>query len=773
MLWETEEKKRLFLWPVRRILMAITAAYLSGILLSAIAVFPQGYFAHLSILVLALSLIRMKQRKSMLFFIMCFMLLLGNVHAGNEVNKRDVPTAPGVLIEGTVSRIEKSYRVYLSDVHIDGRASGYARDVVVTLMQEEEASQVVHPRVGQRISGKGRLFAPDEKRNPGGIDWRISSICKGYELSGYLLPGWMAQGEAVFSFRECLRICRDAINRRIASIFGAQAPLFQGIMLGDKSSLDEEITAAMRLTGIAHILTVSGMHLSMIAWSISALLERLPMGRRRKSLILAVVLMLFTGLTGAAAGTIRACIMAVLRERAKQRGRRYEPLTALSFAALCMTLVQPLWLLSASFQFSFFVVLCIQLFAQAFSAFAARHLRMSGRLMPFTNLLTVSLSAQLGSVPMQLMLYGYVPLLSLPMNLLCSMLMPLLLLGGWFAAGVSLLSMRAGLGIARGLSLVAFVLESLSLSVAAIKGAIVRLPAPHSITMLLILALLLLLTRRIRFGSQRRAAALLILLAVGVSYACRFDTGTRYVQLDVGQGDGALLRRGNRAVLIDVGPADSYEMLRYLRHEGLYVDAVILSHLDEDHAGALGLLLSSEVDIPAVVIAAHADEDELSPTVRDAFNRLNKDSIALHEVCRGNRIDVNGISLEVLSPDDWMVGSNERSLLMYGCAEEVTFLLAGDLPIESEPDFIPEVDILKVAHHGSKNSTSDAFAAMASPEIAIISAGADNRYGHPHARVLEALKEAQILRTDKHGCIIIHLKEGKMEPECFIRSENE
>lgn len=747
--------------------MAVTLAYLTGIGLSVFAVIPKGYFVLLSMFLLVSGVIRLKQRKSMLFFAMAFMLMLGNMRAGYEMQRRDAPTAPGVMLEGTISRIEKPYRVYLKDVYIDGNSAGYVRDAVVTLMRDEDelAPQIY---VGQRVVGKGRLFAPEVKRNPGGVDWRIQAICKGYELSGYLLPGWSAEGNAVFSLSECMRLRRSAINERIGVLFGDQAALFQAIMIGERSALDGEIIAAMRLTGTAHILTVSGLHLSLIAGVVSALLGCISLNRRVRFGILTVFLLLFTMLTGAAAGTIRACIMAVLRERAKMRGRRYEPLTALSFAALCMTLVQPLWLFNSSFQFSFFVVLSIQLFGHAFHAFAARRMKLSGLPLRLCSMLSVSLSAQLGSIPMQLMLYGYVPLLSLPMNLLCAMIMPALLLGGWLAAVLSLFSLHAGTGLARLLSWIADAFELFSLWAASVRGAIFRLPAPWGWTVLLIFVLLLLLTARIRFGRRRYLAAALVLFAAAGGYTLRFDPGTAYVQLDVGQGDAALFRCGRHAVLVDVGPTDSYEILRYLRHEGLMVDAVILSHLDEDHAGALGVLLASEIEIPAVIIARGAADEEATQEVRAALDHLGMRGIAMHEVRSGDHIDVNKVSIDVLSPDDSLRGSNERSLLLHARTEEVTFLLAGDLPMDSEPEYVPEVDVLKTAHHGSKNSTSDAFAAMASPDIAIISVGANNRYGHPHARVLDVLEDALVLRTDRHGCITLRLDNGIYDVRCFL-----
>jgi competence protein ComEC len=127
----------------------------------------------------------------------------------------------------------------------------------------------------------------------------------------------------------------------------------------------------------------------------------------------------------------------------------------------------------------------------------------------------------------------------------------------------------------------------------------------------------------------------------------------------------------------------------------------------------------------------------------------------------------------VLLPDDTMLaGGNERSLLLHANAEDVSFLLTGDLPVDGEPDFVPDADVLKVAHHGSRNSTSDVFAAKASPSLALISVGKNNGYGHPHRRVLDALKGAQILRTDMHGCITLRLRNGRYRAGTFLNDSD-
>ena len=750
--------------------MTATAAYLCGISLASIVIFPTRFMGILCASLLVFSALRMAQRRSALFYLALLMLFLGNLRAGLVLGAQDAPTAANVWIEGQVDEVLRPYRVRLSGVSVDGQAMDYAHDVVVTLMADDEGSLPQHPFVGQRVSGKGRLFSPDVKRNPGGMDWRIQSLCDGYELSGYLLEGWVADGAAVFSLTECFRLLRSSIVSRVERIFGGKAALFQGIMLGDRSALDSEVAAAMRLTGIAHILTVSGLHMGMIAQVLGRLIDRMPIRRRNRFVLLGVCLSGFACLTGAAAGTVRALIMALVREYAVLRGRKYEPLTALFFAALCMTLVNPLWLLTASFQFSFFVVLSIQLFSVGFARIGSRRTAGHSALEFLMNLAALSASAQIGSIPMQLLLYGYIPVLSLPMNMLCGMIMPILLLGGWGVTLLSYLSFLVSAHAAQLLVWLASVFEMVSVAVAGSRYAILRLPAPYEISVLLAMGLMLLLSYRILLGHGRRRAAILVGVMLVLSYLPRFNPQPRYVQLDVGQGDAAVMRSGRRAVLIDVGPADSYDALRYLRYEGLSVDAVILSHADEDHAGGLGILLASEVSVPAVITARDALDEVVSPDVQAVLSQICQSGIPVHEMDLGMRIQTNGMTFDVLSPHNALRGSNERSLLLHAELEDVDFLLTGDLPADCEPAFIPDVDVLKAAHHGSADATSERLVQLASPSLALISVGEDNRYGHPSSRVLDTLARcgAQILRTDEHGCITLWLKDGAYQSSCYF-----
>ena len=683
------------------------------------------------------------------------MCLLGNVWAGAALGRRDAPTPPGVYISGTVTAIERENRVYLSDVTVEDGVSPRHR-VLVTLMRQGNAHRE-KVRVGQRISGRGRLFAPSEARNPGGVDERIGALASGYELSGYILPGWETHGKAVFSLRSWMRTLRSALLAHMARVFGESAPLYQALLLGDRSAMEDDVVAAMRLTGTVHILTVSGMHLSLIAMGIARLLRHVPLGRGTRFLLQTAILAFFTCLTGGAPGTIRAFIMAMLRAWASLRGRRYDPLTALACAALAMAVVNPMTALTASFQFSFFVVLGILLLAAGLSAWIAAHNGWARRFPRACGAVGVSMSAQAAAIPMQLLLYGYVPVFALPMNLLAGALVPVLMAVGALCAAVGALHPELGGLLGHILCWPGAAFMQLSLAVADLPGGICRLPAPGTWMLPLVGAAMALASPAVRLGRKRGQALALCLTVMLAGYLPRLQPAVRYVQLDVGQGDAALIRSGRSAVMVDVGPADSYDALRYLRHEGLTLHTVILTHLDEDHAGALAALLRSEVRVGRIVMARDAEKDVGSQTVSNALLLARQMGVHMAYAEAGDEIEAAGIRFDVLSPDMTLKGSNERSLALYAEIKGTSFLLTGDLPISSEMKDAPDCDVLKVAHHGSKNATSERFLLRATPSVAIISVGAGNNYGHPTERVLGDLAAvgATVYRTDEAGCITL------------------
>ena len=359
---------------------------------------------------------------------------------------------------------------------------------------------------------------------------------------------------------------------------------------------------------------------------------------------------------------------------------------------------------------------------------------------------------------MQLLYYGYIPILAMPMNLLCGVCLPVMMLGGWTVVAASEV-LPATVGAAASLlGCFSSMLGNVCAAAAKIPWGIVRLPVPYEGTIIIALAFLFLVSKQVYVRAKRRRMALVLLASLILLYLPRFDPALRYVQLDVGQGDSAIIRKNRQAILLDVGPENEYAALHYLRHEGLFVDAVILSHADEDHAGALQTLLDSEVTFDRIVMPVGALEDMSSQAVADAMTKAQEKAVSFEFYEKGDKVTAGGFAFSVLSPDADMKGSNERSLVLYADLEGMRLLTLGDLPQKCEMDKVPGCDILKVAHHGSRYATSRELLEQARPKIAIISVGR-NSYGHPADRVILDLNDigARIFRTDQNGCITIWL----------------
>lgn len=744
----------LFLFPVRRKLMGITLLFLAGIVINWIISPNTVWSCALCVLSIVWGVLRRIHRKNAFFCALAAAAAMGCLMASVQMNIHDRPTSGKVYFTGVVDEIKKENRVYVRDVQAGIIPS---RRVLVTLMEEKDAPcQQVKP--GQRIEGIGRLYEQREKRNPGGMNRRLRALADGYELSGYILPGWKAEGKAEFSVREMFRRMREACFNHFEKVFGQGAPVFQALLLGERWGMDGEVVNAMRMTGIVHLLTVSGLHMSLMAEAFRHILKRLHAGRWMSFFVQFSALFFYAGLTGAAPGTVRALIMAMMRMLASCRGRKYDPLTALSASALVMMCMRCAIVFDPSFQFSFFVVLGMILLEDRMKAWFPK----------MNRAVSSSLSAQLAVWPIQLFYSGYLPVLALPMNILSTMILPFLMISGMSCALIGTAWPGLGCFLGKGLAAITEMMQQLTLQAAGL--GVCRLPAPYGISLFLYMIVLALLSRSIRYGKARSRVCMgVVVLFIGL-YVPRFHTGFRYVQLDVGQGDGALLRKGRSAVLIDVGPADSTDVLQYLRTEGLEVDAVILSHLEQDHAGALASILKSEIAVGKIVLPENAEKPGM--IVSNMLEMARVTGIPIETAAAGDTIQTNMADFEVISPTEELSGSNERSIVMMTQMGTQKILWTGDLPANCEMDHPPDCDILKVAHHGSKYATSREFIQQTTPNTALISVGR-NSYGHPTKRVMEDLEAegARVYRTDQTGCVTIY-PDGRVKTYLTHSSSN-
>ncbi len=266
----------------------------------------------------------------------------------------------------------------------------------------------------------------------------------------------------------------------------------------------------------------------------------------------------------------------------------------------------------------------------------------------------------------------------------------------------------------------------------------------------------------------------LVLLILVLYLGYRIYTQRKPLQViffDIGQGDSILIQKGTRQVLIDGGPSGKTALAKlgaYLPYFDRQIDIVIPTHPDQDHIGGL-------VDVArnyqiGKVLATAAEKD--TQVFREWKDLLSYHKVETIEVWRGAQIKLGDARMKVIYPagrvDPTAGDANDKSVVARFDFGEDSFLLTGDIEFGGEQLILESgenigADVLKVAHHGSKSSSSERFVDAVSPETAVISVGADNRYGHPAEVVLDVLWERniEILRTDEAGDIVYNCENSK------------
>jgi len=269
------------------------------------------------------------------------------------------------------------------------------------------------------------------------------------------------------------------------------------------------------------------------------------------------------------------------------------------------------------------------------------------------------------------------------------------------------------------------------------------------------------------------AIVILLILFAYFSYQILVEVKPlRIIFLDIGQGDSILIQKGNRQILIDGGPSGKTELAKlgeYLPYFDREIEIVIATHPDKDHIG--GLVEAARNYKIGKVLTTAAEKD--TSVFKEWREVLEYNRIETREVWRGTEIALDEkIRLKIIFPggkvDPDVGDANDKSIVARLDFDDNSFLFTGDIESKAEKEILGsgenvDVDILKIAHHGSKYSSSEAFLDAASPEAAVISVGAKNSYGHPTEAVLDALETRgiKIYRTDENGDVVYLCKNSK------------
>ncbi len=655
--------------------------------------------------------------------------------------------------------------------------------------------------IGKTLTGQGSLQKIEKPGNPGQFDARNYYYGKAVDyriFSGSILK-W--EGKADW-YQEALRKLREILEEGIRIVFPKEDQgMLESMLLGDKEQMDTEIYNLYQLAGIAHLLAISGLHMGLAGRGLYGLLRKMGASFFLSFFLSLLLLISYGLLTGMGASALRALIMFGLAMFAKVCGRSNDLLTSASVALVLMVIANPWYLTQSGVWLSFGAVFAIGgLCPRLTTFFRPKH--------TIGKSLIVSFGVQIFTVPILCYSFFQFSLYSIILNLLVIPLMTVVFVSGFAGAFLGLVLPVLGKMAGGPAHYVLRLYEGLAEFFAKLPGNMVltgkpalwQIGAYYGILWLLLFFVPWMVKRRRRkkkeakrendqmdkrqavkngilqrwFGKLALVLGLLLLPQI----LCYHEpAGLCITMLDVGQGDGIYLKTPEgRSAFVDGGSSDvkevgAYRLLPFLKaSRRKSVDVWIITHGDSDHySGFLEVLeqvKKGEFSVDALWLPDVANPGEGYRKLEEEAKKLE---IPIAKVSAGEVWQEKGLTLTSLNPKKGYVSESENAysltfLLEYG---KFRGLFTGDVEKGGEEAVkkalqeknasggLERLTLLKVAHHGSSNSTTEAFCQNLKADFAWISVGAENSYGHPAKEVTERLEKmgAQIDKTMESGAL--------------------
>lgn len=690
-------------------------------------------------------------------FIGVLFFLFGAVRLGDisrQISFCNMEEGSQVILQGSVTAVEVSgkntYYILKSEKIQDEEIS-----VKVRLSFEKEENIVL----GSKLIAKGVVKALKNATNPGGYDEQSYEYGKAVFLFLENVEP-IEIVKPVISIRECLYQIRQRISEIYKILFDEKdSSLASAMVLGKKESLDTDIKQLYQRNGIAHLLAISGLHIAMIGGSLYHFLRKCLGSYPVSAGIGVLFIVLYGVMTGLSEATLRAVIMLVMLIGAEVSGRRYDAVTAVSLALLIMLAVNPFQITQAGFLLSFGAVLGIAVVNPLWKKFFPDMPKCLDGIM-------ISISVQLMILPVMLYYFYEVPLYSILLNVIVVPLMNILLFfllscgvaGTFFLKGAVLLAKPAQV-IFLIYEMLCNMSEQLPFhTICTGKPSFFWIFFYYGIVCLMIAA---------GYRERYKLFFMAVVLYLGMFLVFLIPGNLKLCILDVGQGDGIYMRTPDKKhILMDGGSSSKQKVGTYVLkntvkyYGGATLDYVFVSHSDNDHySGVLELFDEETIHIKNLILP-----DILNPD--DAYREIEQKALekgcCIHYMKRGDKLLIGNVTFYCLNPlEKAYEDKNQGSLVFLINYGKFDFLFTGDMDqiIEAEiTDKIrKEIEILKVAHHGSATASSEKFLEKIKPAVACVSVGEKNSYGHPAAEVMERLERfcGKIYLTKDSGAITI------------------
>lgn len=709
-----------------------------------------------------------------------------------------------LLISGTVSGKEirgETRVIYLSNVAFCDRESTGREDSFQSINSFQSFNmddayglvcylQQEAPPMGATVLITGKVAAFPAASNPGEFDQRKYYLLQGY-CGKVSVEEIVSISEEYDAFREGMYRIRCYLSSVLDAALDEQdASVMRAMLLGEKFQMDRDIKKLYQANGIAHILAISGLHISMIGAGLYRCFKRLAFPLYVSAGAAMLSMAAYAVMTGGSVSTIRAVVMFGFMVMAACAKRSYDLPTAMSVAALCTVLSKPYVLYQSGFWMSYLAVLGVAVLYPALTDgidFKGRWRR------TICNAVLGGLCVNLATLPVLLMNYYEYPVYSIFINLLVIPLMGVLLAAGIFTIMAGCIFLPFGKAVGLLAHAVLCVYEWVCNAAMNLPGRSWIAGAPETGKVLVFYGVLILIAlsgKKIgkkRLRRMKVSVRFLLIAAVVLMMGIREEDGLRITLLDVGQGDGICIRAEGITCLIDGGSSSKNHLAEnqlepFLKHEGISeIDYWLITHPDLDHcSGYQEMMERGKENTITVHTLVLPDAYGIRESCAELIALAERNGVQVLLLSSGEYIRAGNLKITVLHPREGYraLDVNESSLVVSLEYEGFCGVFTGDATAESEREVIryweeygrPSVWLLKVGHHGSSTSTSEDFLKYCSPQAAVISCGKDNRYGHPHEEVVERLERygCTIYRTDESGAVTVYVRDGKIWIEEYL-----
>ncbi len=641
-----------------------------------------------------------------------------------------------------------------------------------------------------QITGECQL--PKDQRNPGGFDYRAylarKKIYRIMRIDRVDQIQNMERKKGHFFLRKIIYPIRRFIIERVdRTTEEPNRSLLKALLVGERGTIPSEVRESFEKAGVIHVLAVSGLHVGFVLFILMIVLRLFRLIYPVRVLLTILGLIVYALITEMRAPITRATIMAITYLIGTLIERESDPFNIIGIAGFIVLLSNPQALFDIGFQLSFTAVISIVYFYKKLRSFPwilkiNQHLshRLIGSYV--LTLFLVSLSAQMGTIPLTAYYFNRIPILSLIVNLFAIPLVGLIVALGLTTVIIGLISPWAATIYGTLNETVMSIYTTVIAWIGHLPFSHIFVPTPNLFHLLVYFSFVLLLIY-IHNNTRRKQFACLFMISLNllVWRNVIWNQGSKmtWIQFDVGQGDAALLQLPqNKVILIDGGNKtpiyDNGESVitPYLRQKGIRsLDTVILTHPHNDHVGGFVYILNN-FNVKEVITAGTPYESQL---VQEFNNIIEQKGIPIRTVLAPDSlIAFPGVKIYFLSPSEITAVHNDsrdinnQSLVMMILFGETRLLFMGDAEREVEAKLIDTAvslscDAIKVGHHGSGTSSTLPFLNRANPAHAVISVGQYNLHGHPSETVLLRFEMlgTTVHRTDQEGAVIFR-SDGEM-----------